>query len=179
MDILTDTIDEYGGNPADVVNFAADQPEILPYATLIAARETGRPGFEALLGVYEWQRRPLLLLVDGTSLRGGHEVLDRLRRAAAMRGDAPYLGVVDPGRLSVYRISLDDGAGKATQIRLPSDERKAVIAFLANRRPEAARQNWIGDVVLRLLAGCIDSLIACEISAEDAISLVGRALFIR
>ena len=179
MDTLTDTIDEYGGNPAAVVNFAADQPEILPYATLIAARETGRPGFEALLGVYEWQRRPLLLLVDGTSLRGGHEVLDRLRRAAAMRGDAPYLGVVDPGRLSVYRISLDDGAGKATQIRLPSDERKAVIAFLANRRPEAARQNWIGDVVLRLLAGCIDSLIACEISAEDAISLVGRALFIR
>jgi hypothetical protein len=111
------------------------------------------------------------LIHDASDLRPVH--------AAQAQALDPYLGVVDPGRLSVYRISLDDGAGNAAQIRLPSDERKAVIAFLANRRPEAARQNWIGDVVLRLLAGCIDSLIANGISAEDAISLVGRALFIR
>src|SRR5437764_1568866 len=97
---LSETINDHGGDPAAIVDFDTDQPEILPYATLVAARRNSGPEFEALLGVYEWQRRPLLLLVDGASLRGDDGAFGRLRRAAAMRGDAPYLGVVQPGRLS-------------------------------------------------------------------------------
>jgi hypothetical protein len=46
-------------------------------------------------------------------------------------------------------------------------------------RPEIARRNWISDVVLRLLSSSIDALIQEGVSNEDAISLVGRALFIR
>src|SRR5262245_11166684 len=106
MDTVIETIKQYGGDPLAVVRFADDGPDLLPYATLVSAREAGVPGFSALHGVYEWQDRPLMLLVDGEQLRHDGGNFSRLRRAAAMRGDAPYLGVLDPGRLVVHQIGL-------------------------------------------------------------------------
>ena len=56
-----------------------------------------------------------------------------------------------------------------------------VLARLGNERPKAAITNrgWISNVVLRLLDGSTTTLIELEVSHEDAISLVGRALFTR
>ena len=56
-----------------------------------------------------------------------------------------------------------------------------MFARLGNVRPNAAitTRNWISNVVLHLLTESTTSLIDLELSDEDAISLVGRALFTR
>jgi hypothetical protein len=182
VDTLLQTIDDYGGDPLSVFPFDQELPELLPYETLVSARRLGRKEFASLIGVYEWQSRPLLFLVDGENLSDQSTDISILRPATAMRGDAPYLGLVRPGLLTVYHIDLDNRAVDTARVPLPSPDRtlnRDVIPFLANTRPKAARRKWISDVVLRLLTDCIDTLVDFGASGEDAISLVGRALFIR
>ena len=60
-------------------------------------------------------------------------------------------------------------------------EEFATLAFLGNKRPGiGGRAPWISEVVLDLLSHSIDVLKRrCSVSGEDAISLVGRALFTR
>lgn len=175
------TIERYGGDASAILPFDAEQPQLLPYATLVAAKSSGVDDFAAFYGVYEWQDRPLMLLVDGEKLRDRADHIKRLRRAAAMRGDAPYIGVVDPGRLTVFYVALDNLSPNTARVILPTAEEEvaATIPFLSNERPKASRRNWISDVVLRLLTTSIDALIAEGVADADAISLVGRALFVR
>jgi hypothetical protein len=117
-----------------------------------------------------------MLLIDGEALARDVRIL---RRAAAMRGDTPYLGVVHPGRLTVYQIDLDNRGVDAIRVPIDGGVDRTVIPVLGNVRPAARRRTWISDVVLRLLTGCIDALVDLRLSGEDAISLVGRALFVR
>lgn len=173
-------VERYGGDSSEILLFDSDRPELLPYATLMTARSTGPGDFAAVCGAYEWQGRPLMLLVAGDKLQDELHVR-RLRRAAAMRGDAPYLGVVNAGTLTVFHVALDDHDLSASSIALPTADNEIVTAipFLANSRPYAARRNWISDVVLRLLTASIDALVNEGVGDGDAISLVGRALFVR
>jgi hypothetical protein len=54
------TLEQYGAELADVRSFdTGDRPELLPYATLVAARSAKNPELSALVGVYEWQNTPL------------------------------------------------------------------------------------------------------------------------
>lgn len=101
MIAFDDILQQYGGDPASLLKFDVDGPELLPYATLIAARLSGDLDLAALGGVYEWQDRPLLFLVDGTLLDGNPQRLSRIRRLVAMRGDAPYLAVVTSGGMTI------------------------------------------------------------------------------
>jgi len=101
-----------------------------------------------------------------------------------MRGDAPYLGVVAPGRLDVYRIALDNKSPEQARVDWGGGDatRSAAFARLGNIRPQAAisQRSWISNVVLNLLTDSISKLITMDgASDEDAISLVGRALFTR
>jgi hypothetical protein len=178
---VANIIERYGGDASAILPFEPEGPQLLPYATLTAARSSGLTDFDALYGIYEWQSRPLILLVDGERLRGQGDHVKRLRRAAAMRGDAPYLGVVSPGTLTVFQIALDNRGSDATRIVLPTSDEEVgtTIPFLGNARPGAARKNWISDVVLRLLTTSIGALVREGVSDSDAISLVGRALFVR
>lgn len=175
------TLEDYGGDPASLLRFDGDAPELLPYATLTAAREGGDKDLLALAGVYEWQERPLLFLVDGTQLDGNPRRLNRIRRLVAMRGDAPYLAVIRPGGMTIYQVGLD---GDAAQARIPLEiadtDRRIVIPHLSNLRPRAtADRRWISDVILKLLTSALDELATLGVSYGDAISLVGRALFVR
>jgi hypothetical protein len=98
-----------------------------------------------------------------------------------MRGDAPYLGIVRPGQLTIHRVSLDNDAREQTVVPTESIQR-SVFPFLGNQRPGAVSNSrqWISNVILRLLAKSIGELEADYGVAEgDAISLVGRALFTR
>lgn len=73
-----------------------------------------------------------------------------------------------------HRVRVREGLEDIADIDL--------LPRLGNARPKAARtrQNWISDVVLKLLTRAIDDLITISgIGDEDAISLVGRALFAR
>ena len=174
------SIAEFGADPSALRLLDDECPELLPYATLMTARRHHHPALGIVEAVYEWQGTPLVFLVDADSLEDDDQ-LQRIRRLLAMRGDAPYLGVVAPGSLHVYRIALD---GKSLQQARWEDRdgaRSTVFARLGNERPQAAITNWgwISNVVLRLLSGSTTRLIELGVQHEDAISLVGRALFTR
>ena len=176
------SLTEFGADPSALRLLDDDCPELLPYATLVTARRNGHGNLGAVEAVYEWQDAPLVFLIDADSMEDD-EHLQRIRRLLAMRGDAPYLGVVAPGSLHVYRIALDRKSLR--QARVGWDDREGakntLFARLGNERPHAAITNsgWISNVVLRLLSGSMTRLIDLDVSHEDAISLVGRALFTR
>ena len=173
---------EFGADPSALHMLDDECPELLPYATLMTARRNDLATLRIVEAVYEWQGAPLVFLIDADSLEDDSQ-LNQIRRLLAMRGDAPYLGVVAPGNLRVYRIALDRKTLRQAQVGWEdgSGESSTVFARLGNVRPQAAIANrgWISKVVLRLLSGTTTRLIKHEISHEDAISLVGRALFTR
>lgn len=159
-----------------------DGPELLPYATLTNARRDSGSILGTVGAVYEWQDAPLIFLVDADQIKDVAQI-HQLRRLLAMRGDAPYLGIVAPGRLDVYAIALDRKTPAQARVAIDasSETIKDLFPHLANRRPSAARtrQSWISNVVLNLLTEAIDRLIGLDLDHGDAISLVGRALFAR
>ena len=174
---------EFGADPSALRLLNDECPELLPYATLLTARRNRNAALGVVDAVYEWQGAPLVFLVDADSVQNNDQ-LQLIRRLLAMRGDAPYLGVVAPGSLRIYRIALDRKSLR--RARIGSEDwngaRSTVFARLGNVRPEAAitKRGWISNVVLNLLSGSTTTLIdELEVSHEDAISLVGRALFTR
>ena len=173
---------EFGANPSALRLLDDECPDLLPYATLMMARRNRHATLGVVEAVYEWQDAPLVFLIDADSLEDGDQ-LHRIRRLLAMRGDAPYLGVTVPGSLQVYRIALDRKSIRQARVRWEDGDgaRSTLLARLGNERPQAAitNRNWISNVVLRLLSGSTTRLIKLEVSHEDAISLVGRALFTR
>jgi hypothetical protein len=179
---LDQILERHGADPEAFRPFDDDGPDLLPYATLLAARrEATDPALSALLGIYEWQSSPLVFLMDGDHLPRAED-LSRLRRHLAMRGDAPYLGLLRAGQLVIYRISLDADAPEKSRIPLPLGSERSLFAVLGNQRPGVTSnpRQWITNVVLRLLAESIRELkVDCEIDEQDAVSLVGRALFTR
>ena len=171
---------EFGADPSALRLLDDDGPELLPYATLLTARRTGDAALGVVEAVYEWQGAPLLFLIDADSLNDDRQ-LQPIRRLLAMRGDAPYLGVVAPGRLRVYRIALDRKSLRQARVGREDEDSATVLTRLGNVRPQAAITNrsWISNVVLNLLSRSTTRLIDLHVSHEDAISLVGRALFTR
>ncbi|WP_371224220.1 HsdM family class I SAM-dependent methyltransferase [Roseovarius sp. 2305UL8-3] len=173
----------FGADLESLHLFDDDSPELLPYATLLTARRAGDEDLRIVSAVYEWQGAPLIFLVDADSVTDDRQ-LHRIRRLLAMRGDAPYLGLIAPGQLNVYRLALDRKTPAEAGVDWGADRDEKSTAFprLGNIRPQAEinKRNWISNVVLNLLTGSIDALIkAGGVSDEDAISLVGRALFTR
>lgn len=184
MSFETKIIRQHGGDPECLFRFDNEDDgqgwSLLPYATLTAARNIG--DLAPLIGVYEWQNRPLFLLADGDMLDKQASGLTRLRRIAAMRGDAPYLAVVRSGRLIIYDVGLDNETDRSKlAIDGAEDELRMVIPNLVNERPIAldGKRRWINDVILKLLTEALDTLTGSGIDVGDAISFAGRALFIR
>ena len=173
---------DFGADQRALHMLDEDGPELLPYATLIHARQNGNATLKVVGAVYEWQDAPLVFLVDESQVKADDDI-HRLRRLLAMRGDAPYLGVAAPGRLDIYAIALDRKTPAEARVSVDRARQSAKDIFpdLANRRPKAARtkRGWISNVVLNLLTDAIDRLIAFGVDDGDAISLVGRALFAR
>ncbi len=138
MTDIVASLREFGADPASLLLFDKDGPELLPYATLLTARRSGNTALDVVEAVYEWQGSPLIFLVDADSLDDDKH-LHRIRRLLAMRGDAPYLGVVSPGRLDVYRIALDRKSLTQARVELDSGKKSriATLAQLGNIRPRA------------------------------------------
>lgn len=174
---------EFGCDPSGLRLLDGDGPDLLSYATLLTARRSEESLLDSVSAVYEWQGAPLIFLVDVGALQSDDQ-LHKIRRLLAMRGDAPYLGVIGPGRLEVYRIALDSKSPREASVNWGNDQsdRAAAFARLGNIRPDVAisQRNWISNVILSLLTTSITKLIEIDgVSDEDAISLVGRALFTR
>lgn len=181
MNDLSSTLENYGADIEGGLRlFVEAKPELLPYATLIADRNQENSDLKALWGVYEWQSSPLVFLVNGDEIHGD-EHFRRIRRRVALRGDAPYLGVVRPGQLTIHRVSLDKDGQKASLLKnLPSEDNRLIFPFLANSRPNiVSHRKWISSIVLKLLRDAIRDLRNQKVADDDAISLTGRALFLR
>lgn len=182
MTPLIDSLAEFGADGENLHLFDQAAPSLLAYSTIIAARAIDAD-MRLVEAVYEWGGAPLMYLVDGTRLDAEPSRIERVRRILAMRGDAPYLGVAQPGRLDVFRIALDNQSLSKVRVKVgPSDERWSTFARLGNLRPSAKLQDrtWISGVILRLLDQAISALMKqAGLTGEDAISLVGRALFLR
>ena len=182
MTDLTSLLVKFGAEPSSLRLLDDDGPGLLPYATIVAASRNGDGGLGAVEAVYEWQGAPLVFLVAADSLENEGQ-LRQVRRLLAMRGDAPYLAVVAPGSLDVYRVALDKKSPGQARVDWQGEDvaRSAVFARLGNVRPKASilRRNWISNVVLRLLTGSTRDLTSRGVPDDDAISLVGRALFTR
>ena len=181
VDIRSSLVD-FGADPSALRLLDDDGPELLSYATLVTARRSDHATLGVVEAVYEWQGAPLVFLVAADSLEN-EDQLQRIRRLLAMRGDAPYVAVVAPGSLDVYRVTLDRKSLRQARVDWEGENvaRSAVFARLGNVRPKAAvtNRNWISNVVLSLLMGSTKRLIELGLLHEDAISLVGRALFTR
>ena len=183
---FTEIIRDFGGNPTELKLLDESGPELLPYVTLIGAARKTDDHVSMIRAVYEWQGYPLVFLVDSDDLEDRPERLSCIRRLLAMRGDAPYLGVAAPGRLTIYPIALDDQK-TPSEIQLVNNEDQSdhvLLSRLANERPRAKasgkKPQWISDVIFKLLTTSIKSLVEYDkIKHEDAISIVGRALFTR
>ena len=177
-----DSLLAFGANLAGLRLLDEDGPELLPYATLVSARRSGHSTLGVVEGVYEWQEAPLVFVIAADSLEDT-EHLHRIRRLLAMRGDAPYVAVVTPGNLDVYRVALDRKTIQEARVDWERENvaQSAVFPRLSNLRPKATitHRNWISNIVLRLLTGSTNTLIELGLPNEDAISLVGRALFTR
>ncbi len=169
----------HGGEPANVYAFERDEAALLPYATLQAARLAEPGDLAPVLGVYEWQGAPLMVLVDGDRL-SGEKHLGRIRRVVALRGDVPYLGVLAGGRLTVHLVGLDRRAVDAVEVDRNKVDPSVLLPHLAALRPDVRPlRSTVSDVVLRLLDGALHELRELNLSETDAISLAGRALFAR
>ena len=180
-DLIEKTLYAYGAAKECVRLFEWDDASLLFYATLASARRNGEDDLQALCGIYEWQQQPLAFLVDGQLIKGTNH-LRRIRRLLAMRGGAPYLALLQNGRLTVYGVGLDNATEKTAEVKLPQNMQPSqVIPHLSNVRPgTAGRHRWIEQVVLSLLDEAITRLIrTCQVPSAEAISLVGRALFTR
>ncbi|MBL4808418.1 MAG: N-6 DNA methylase [Rhodobacteraceae bacterium] len=171
----------HGGDPASFLGFEkdGDQVNLLPYATLTAARSSVT--LSAIVGVYEWQNGPLFMLVDGEAIGDDPNKLSELRRIVAMRGDAPYLAVHRTGSLTFHNVGLDNTSfDKTHAFNNDIKDVGMVIPFLVHNRPSSASKiTWIHDVILNLLTKALDGLVRIGVDDGDAISLVGRALFTR
>ncbi|MBS9721455.1 hypothetical protein JYU29_12245 [Tianweitania sp. BSSL-BM11] len=180
---MFNALNELGADRDGIRLFDHSSPDLLAYSTILMVRDHD-DDLRLVEGVYEWQEAPLMFLVDGNRLNADLDRLKRIRRILAMRGDAPYLGVVYPGRLDVYRIALDRHSLAKVRVDagVADDETWLTFARLANLRPAAEinDRTWITGVILKLLDQAISSLkVDGGLSGEDAISLVGRALFMR
>nr|VFJ75545.1 MAG: N-6 DNA Methylase [Candidatus Kentron sp. FW] len=175
----TRTLKEYGASLDKLRHFGIEDANLLPYTALENARQQPDSELAALHGVYEWQENPLIFLIDGDQL-ADETHFQHIRRMVAMRGDAPYLGIVRPGKLTVHRSGLDEYSPKQSQIEINAPK-PLLFSHLINQRPglAAARQAWISEVVLKLLGKAIRSLATTGLGEKNAISLAGRALFTR
>ncbi len=149
------SLTEFGADPSALRLLDDECPELLPYATLMTARRNGHGNLDAVKAVYEWQDAPLVFLIDADSLEDDDQ-LQQIRRLLAMRGDAPYLGLVAPGSLRVYRIALDRKSLRQARVGWEDGEgaKNTVFLRLGNDRPHAAitDSGWISNIVLRLLS---------------------------
>jgi hypothetical protein len=180
---VKDILEKHGGDPESLLRLDGEiGPELLPYATLTTARADADSELAAVIGIYQWQDRPLITLVDADQLGTSSNRLDSLRRLLAMRGDAPYFALLKPGTMTVYSVGLQDNARQAeVAISQANSDLSMVIPHLANARPQIpANRRWISDVILKLLTSALNKLVkTLGMTDGDAISVVGRALFVR
>lgn len=174
---LAKLLEPYGACPEGVVDLSrGDSPESLPYRDLLGLRSrTAVPD-----GIVAGRGEPVAYVVDEES-RPAEAELPLLRKTLALRGDAPYFVVLEPGRLTVYDSSWSQGEPALLDTVLRGEERAKTTFQRLNLAllPEEGDRRYVDQLLFKLLSDAIDELIQRGVQRYDAISLSGRALFMR
>jgi hypothetical protein len=175
---LATELQRFGALASGMVRLdGAVEPEHLAYLDLHRRRERRLPSPDV---VVEVERRPVLYAV-----RGGRaeEEIESLRRLLAQRGQADYLAVVEPGRLTLLELRLG-GAMPRPKPVLASDRGAPLtipnLAYAPSEAHGGSTALALHDALLDLLNQTTDRLEQKGGTAPyDALSLMGRAMFLR
>lgn len=163
-------LEEYGAVSSQLVDLTkAESPRTLKYLDLVRAPAADRPPL-----VIESQGQPRVYVFDGSDAYAQSNLNQWVRRIA-FRGDAEWVGVLRPGRLDIFRAALDGGNAKAVA-GLPQGA--GLVPTLAYM-PAGAHSAGVRARLLTLLRRSIENAKALGVEPDDALSLVGRALFWR
>lgn len=186
MTRLAAVLAQYGAKTSQILPLTGKlRPETVGYADIVQAT-TDRP--QAV--VREATGAPIAYVVDGRRTELDPESIARLRRVTAFRGEGSFLAVVYPGRLDLFDASLTravPGARPLRSVEVGDDQAKQVFPRL-DLVPEVAdsRHLAIHEALRTLMREAIYSLhsprtrnLRHVVSRQDALSLVGRAVFVR
>jgi len=180
---LAESLTDYGVSMDAVLDLrGSPRPETIRYLGLGRGEQTRNPD-----AVLEVQHQPLAYVIDGLS--GAHlrpPEIRELRRRVSFRGDAPYLAVARPGELTVYALGLDSSALDASvvsRVVAGTPGSRGVFQTLAVQPPSPTGIGTpalaVHKLLFRLLSATISGLREAGVDADDALSLAGRALFMR
>jgi N-6 DNA Methylase len=169
---LTSVLEAFGASRESVLllDKGRSDPRQLPYLDIL--RLNGTNGID---GVVELGGRSILYVVGGAP---DQQQLPSLHRIVAYRADTPFLAFVEPGRLTLY----DLGQARARPVREITDhdpESRTFVPSLGLRPEIDARRKYSADLILSLLESTTEKISKSGLSADDALSLSGRALFLR
>jgi len=178
---LLERLEPYGARAETLVDLQGKpSPETIRYLDLMHG-EASRSSLPN--AVVEAEFEPLAYVIDATEQQRDLPSLQPIRRKLALRGDAPYLAILEPGRLSVYDVGLDEASlGDAPLKCFENDQPEARTAFArlhVDPFPACRSRRWIEDVIFDLFKSVVEGLAGADISIDDALSLAGRALFVR
>jgi hypothetical protein len=184
---ICDWLRQFGARSADVVDLEHAEPEEqIRYLDLIRVPERERQAIWPR-AVVEVESQPALYVVPAPMGHAFDEPqIVHLCRILAFRAGAEYLGLLEPGRITVYPITLAKGAQPQPRPTPAGDPlAEALIPALAfpsldeydKDRPPTAMA--VHKLLYRLLTRTTDALINAGVEELDALSLVGRALFVR
>jgi hypothetical protein len=157
----------------------APSPEHVPYLDLHATV----PGGDHLIdAVVEVEHRPVLYVVHG---RRSDADIRHLRRLLAQRGEADYLGILEPGQLHVFPVDILVRDVEVRTISVTAHDASWTIPRLA-LNPQADDPSTTAHRFHDLLFGLLTrttTAINCTPGLQDtpeiALSWIGRALFFR
>ena len=166
------------------------RPEQLRYLDLLHARKAARTKAWILPdAVAEFQGRPLLYLLDGSSKVGtGVEIRD-LQLRLANRGEHAWMAVVQPGQMTIYPINLDPAQldSAKPEIITVADPRcpfffESLASGTHSLRGMPPEADYVFDKIHDLLSGASAELTGPQgtpLKPIEVLSTTGRALFFR
>lgn len=132
--------------------------------------------------VVEMAGRPVLYVVRGPLTPADLEATCHL---LAQRGAADHLGIIEPGVLKIVPLIRTSTTRKITPLIWKADDRSSRerlpgLAFGINGSGARGTANRLHDELVTLLTSATRAIVNAGIALpEDALSLVGRALFLR
>lgn len=173
---ITSLIDElrtYGALQSQLVDLSSDeQPRVLNYLDLCAESSRWRRPV-----VVENGGRPCVHIFDGRDNTTPDHIGYWCWRVA-LRGDGAWVGVIEPGRLRIFRADISRGKVQPVEIESARRGEWALPKFLNDvsaGQDDIARRRYL----TKLLENSARDATALGISQIDALSLVGRGLFWR
>jgi hypothetical protein len=135
--------------------------------------------------VVEVRGQPTLYVVDGSRGPVPEQAIKRLLRALAFRADADHAALLEPGRLTLFPVAPSE-ALRPTTIARDAPDAPGLIPSIAlptggatGHRVPVAAATAVHDLLLTLLTRTTEKLTEAGIDHLVALSLVGRALFMR